>query len=266
MVMAVGLIAFLILLYHRHRLAARLKQCASERDQAQEAIERLEKQNKDLKNFTYIFSHNLRNHAANISLLTKFVEEDSLNEENTDLFDRIKTVSGHLSDTLNTLSDIVRIRDGHVTCEEVDIREMTNNLLAIMRPELTESNARVDLDFEEKTVFFPRMYLESILMNLISNGIKYKKSDEPAHIKLRLFRNPNGLKELLCTDEGQGINLDLYAEKIFGLYKTFHRHKDAHGIGLFLIKNQIEAQGGSIQVFSKVDKGTTFKVVFSQSA
>lgn len=93
-----------------------------------------------------------------------------------------------------------------------------------------------------------------------------KKDNQHPVIGLRFYRNEKGLKVLEYSDQGKGIDLSLHADKIFGLYKTFHKHEDAHGVGLFLIKNQIEAQGGNIQVFSKVDAGITFKITFNENA
>ena len=63
-------------------------------------------------------------------------------------------------------------------------------------------------------------------------------------------------------DNGQGIDLERHGSKIFGMYKTFHRHKDAKGIGLFITKNQIESMHGKIEVESAVNEGTTFHLTF----
>ena len=67
---------------------------------------------------------------------------------------------------------------------------------------------------------------------------------------------------LRVRDNGMGIDLAKYGDKLFGLHKTFHEHKDARGVGLFLVKTQIEALGGSIWAESEVNKGTTFIIRF----
>ena len=67
---------------------------------------------------------------------------------------------------------------------------------------------------------------------------------------------------LNVMDNGLGIDLDKYGKKLFGMYKTFHRNKDARGIGLFITKNQVESMGGKISVVSEVNVGTTFTVKF----
>ncbi|WP_229338429.1 ATP-binding protein [Christiangramia sediminis] len=63
-------------------------------------------------------------------------------------------------------------------------------------------------------------------------------------------------------DNGLGIDLNKHRSKLFGMYKTFHTHKDSRGIGLFITKNQVEAMGGKIEVESELNKGTTFKIYF----
>lgn len=228
--------------------------------------EKMAQKNSQLQSFTHILSHNLRNHASNIALLTDFVDESTLSKDNEELFQKIKTVSKHLNTTLDDLSQVIKIRDNQLEGEQLDIREVTERVLGVLDESLHTSQAEVRMDFSEREIVFPHIYLESILMNLISNGIKYKKDGESPLITLRFYRNENGLKVLEYSDEGKGIDLSLHSDKIFGLYKTFHKHQDAHGVGLFLIKNQIEAQGGNIEVFSKVDAGITFKITFNENA
>lgn len=78
------------------------------------------------------------------------------------------------------------------------------------------------------------------------------------------FEVINGQKILSVMDNGLGIDLSKHKNSLFGMYKTFHKHQNSRGIGLFITKNQIEAMGGSIEVFSEVDKGTTFKIYFNE--
>lgn len=227
---------------------------------------KMAQKNNQLQSFTHILSHNLRNHSSNIALLADFVDESTLTKDNEELFQKIKTVSKHLNGTLDDLSQVIKIRDNQLEGEKLDIREVTQQVLGVLDESLHTSQAQVEMDFQETEITFPHIYLESILLNLLSNGIKYKKDGAHPMIKLRFYRNEKGHKTLEYSDQGKGIDLTLHADKVFGLYKTFHKHEDAHGVGLFLIKNQIEAQGGNIQVFSKVDTGITFKITFHENA
>lgn len=230
------------------------------------SIDQMGQKNNQLQSFTHILSHNLRNHSSNIALLADFVDETSLTKDNEEIFQKIKTVSRHLNGTLDDLSQVIKIRDNQLAGDRLDMRQVTDEVLSVLDESLHKSQAQIDFEFEETEIIFPHIYLESILLNLISNGIKYKKDNQHPIIKLRFYKNEKGLKVLEYSDQGKGIDLSLHADKIFGLYKTFHKHEDAHGVGLFLIKNQIEAQGGNIQVFSKVDAGITFKITFHENA
>ena len=104
-------------------------------------------------------------------------------------------------------------------------------------------------------------YLDSILLNFITNGIKYRSLERESFIKLYTQSNlASGETILNIEDNGLGIDLKRHKHKIFGMYNTFHKHEDARGIGLFITKNQIEAIGGKIEVESEVNKGTLFKI------
>ena len=97
------------------------------------------------------------------------------------------------------------------------------------------------------------------MFNLITNAIKYQSSNRKPKITILATRNDNYI-QIDIADNGQGIDLDKYGDKIFGMYKTFHGNSDAVGLGLFMVKNQIEAMGGKIAVESQLDIGTTFKL------
>jgi signal transduction histidine kinase len=97
------------------------------------------------------------------------------------------------------------------------------------------------------------------LLNLISNSIKYCSKNGNSYVHLSTIINDN-YTILIVEDNGLGIDLERNGSKLFGMYKTFHKHEDARGVGLFITKNQIEAMGGKVEVISEVNKGTTFKV------
>ena len=124
------------------------------------------------------------------------------------------------------------------------------------------AEASVTFDFNEASVVkYFKPYLESIFQNLLTNAIKYRSSDRKPAIHFKSVVLGQHL-ELHVTDNGQGIDLQKFGGKLFGLHKTFHEHREARGVGLFLVKTQIEALGGSIRVMSEVNKGTTFIIRF----
>ncbi|MFD0793500.1 ATP-binding protein [Mucilaginibacter litoreus] len=226
------------------------------------SLELTTQNNQQLKNFTHILSHNIRNHASNMALISSLVDVTKLDEGNAELFGKMNSVSSALNQTLEDLSEAIRIKDTVIESEVLDIKTEIERVVNIFRSDLNINNARIDIDLQVKNVSFPKIYLESILTNLISNCIKYRNQQVPLRIKISTYKNNNLETIMECTDNGLGIDLKLHGSKIFGLYKTFHDRKDAHGVGLFLVKTQVESQGGHIEVESSPGKGSTFKIIF----
>ena len=230
------------------------------------SIELMTQNNLQLKNFTHLISHNVRNHANNIATLTSFIDDSTLDEDNSDLFHKIEKVSQGLSSTLDDLSEAIKIQETELHSDVLVFSEVINSVLGVFELDLEESNAVVHKDLWTEKVLFPRLYLESIVMNLVTNALKYRRPDVPPVISLRTYTDRNDCVVLECQDNGLGIDLEVHGKKLFGLYKTFHTGKDSHGVGLFLIKTQIESQGGHITVDSEPNVGTTFKVIFKSKS
>jgi signal transduction histidine kinase len=106
--------------------------------------------------------------------------------------------------------------------------------------------------------------LESIFLNLLTNAIKYRSENKQLRVTISSKVVDNDLI-LTFKDNGIGIDLVRNRDKIFGLYQRFHNHPDSKGLGLYLVKSQVEAMGGTINVESTVGKGTTFIIVFKNS-
>jgi signal transduction histidine kinase len=108
-------------------------------------------------------------------------------------------------------------------------------------------------------IFSDKAYLDSILLNLITNAIKYRKKEHAPVIHISAKAEGENIV-LRVIDNGSGIDLKKHGHQLFGMFKTFHGNREARGIGLFLIKNQIEAMGGSITVQSAPGEGTSFSI------
>lgn len=218
-------------------------------------------QNVRLKNFAYIVSHNLRSHASNIEMLSNILlDEDDSTEENENL-KLLKQSSKNLTETISHLHEIVSINvSTSDLIEEIDLSEAID--VAVSNHSIDAKNSNVNIINETSNdlkVNGVKAYVESILFNFISNGIKYNSPERDSFLKITDGQNDDYLT-LSFEDNGLGIDLEKYRSKLFGMYKTFHGNKDSKGIGLFITKNQVEAMGGKIEVESKVDSGTHFKI------
>jgi len=219
-------------------------------------------QNKKLLNFTYIISHNIRSHVANIIGIIELNEDGFPDEKEIGWTMMKKSIAG-LDATIQNLNDVINIQTNHnLPLKKVYLRQEVAIIIDSIRVLFEKDNTTIHYDFDSSAYLFTNpAYLESIILNLLTNALKYKSSDRALEIGLSL-KTENKYKVLVFTDNGIGINLDQNGDKIFGMYKTFHGNVDAKGMGLFIVKNQIEALGGKIEVESAIDKFTTFSVFF----
>lgn len=224
----------------------------------------LREQNRKLDEFAHIISHNLRAPVNNIQALINLLDSNSDISDYKLIFDKLKNVSKNLGETMNELMDTLKVKtQSEVDLTEIRFKEVLDKVVQSLEGELIVAEASVTFDFNEaSSIHYSKPYLESIFQNLLTNAIKYRSTERKPTIHFKTFVRENHL-ELEVTDNGQGIDMERFGDKIFGMHKTFHDHKEARGVGLFLIKTQIEAMGGSISVTSAVDKGTTFKIRFN---
>lgn len=222
----------------------------------------LQQQNNQLNEFAHIISHNLRSPVGNIQALISLVNESSSKEEYALIFEKLKNTSQSLRNTLNDLLETLSVREGQSEKNTLKFEDAFVRVRHDLEGEILSCNASVIFDFKDCThIDYSKTYLESILLNLISNALKYRSPVRLPKIQVTTFVK-NNRKILRVSDNGLGIDLDRHGEKVFGFKKTFHENSDARGIGLFLIKTQIETLGGTISVESKEGTGTTFTVTF----
>jgi signal transduction histidine kinase len=227
----------------------------------QAAINTLNDQNKRLQNFAYIVSHNLRSHTGNLQFMVKLHEESESPDDKIEVFSHIKSISESLSTTLDHLNEIVRIQtDINQEKKTVSFETAFKNVMSALQSNIESTRAKIEYDFTKCPVIsYIPAYLESILQNLLTNSLKYKHPDRPPVVTCRTIKDHDHIY-MLFEDNGIGIDMERYSDKVFGLYKTFHHNSDAKGIGLFITRNQVEALGGSIKLDSTVNVGTKFTI------
>jgi PAS domain S-box-containing protein len=227
----------------------------------------LAKYNKDLQQFSFITSHNLRAPVANlISLLSLYNHEDQNDPFNAELLKKFEQCTHQLNDTMNDLINVLVIRSKpNADLEYVRFKDVTNHVMENVQSLLQDVNGELSTDYSEADgVEYNRVQMESIFMNLISNAIKYSSPERRLQINIRSEKTSEGVR-LIFTDNGIGIDLDRYGDRMFGLYQRFHAAKEGKGLGLYMIKSQIIASGGSIKVQSEPGAGTSFFIHFKRS-
>lgn len=219
---------------------------------------------KNLQQFAYIVSHNLRSPVANIIGLSAMLQEMSgLTEaDKKRCLQGLSLSAEKLDQIIKDLNYILQVRrDISETREKVKVSSVLKDIVRSFQKIIESENISIVSDFRQcDEIFTVRSYLHSIIYNLVSNSIKYRHSLRPCTINIKSEISGNNVI-LTFRDNGLGIDLKTNGDKIFGLYKRFHTHIEGKGLGLYMVKTQIEILGGSISVSSVVDEGSVFTVI-----
>ncbi len=224
-------------------------------DEVDQRTVELTKQNLQLEQFAFMTSHNLRAPVARLLGLTElFNTKNSADPLNQQLVEMIKTTSKDFDVTMRGLASILEIKSGVngnfaiINLDECLLKaRITLNELALIQYSLVTQ-------FDEHTVFGIEPYLISVFYNLLSNSAKFKKENDRLEIKIS-SRRENNQVIIEYRDNGIGFNQDEAGENLFKPYKRFHLHREGKGLGLYMIKLQIESMGGTVHVRSEENKG-----------
>jgi len=228
-------------------------------------IRELTQNNKDLKQFSYITSHNLRAPLSNLMGLLNLIEDFTIeDEELKEILAGFKMSTHFLNNTINDLAKVITIKDStSIQNEELPIRDVFKNVLNQLQIQLDNIKPHLNIDYGTSTqIYTNKAYFESIFINLLTNSLKYRSKNRDLIIDIIITEEENNTIKIIFKDNGIGIDLERNKNKIFGLYQRFHDYPDSKGLGLFLVKSQIETMGGNISIQSEVDKGTEFTLTF----
>ncbi|MFD1551075.1 hypothetical protein DNU06_04255 [Putridiphycobacter roseus] len=235
----------------------------SSRTETESLMQQLLDQNDRLMNFSHIVSHNLRSHTVNLNSLLKMMKGEFSEVNNSPYFQMFEKACNNISDTISHLREVASMNSN--TDEgmmALDLNEYIEKSITAVKAKSIEVEGEIINDIKAKVqINAIPAYLDSIILNLLTNSIKYRQLEQRVVINIGL-ETTDEYTILSIKDNGLGIDLEKYGSKLFGMYKVFHHHKDSRGIGLFITKSQIEAMKGLITVESTPLQGSTFKVHF----
>lgn len=230
----------------------------------QKILEEMMQRNRDLEQFTYIVSHNLRVPVANIIGICDYMQNTEMELDEREEMNEGLRISAHkLDGVIKDLNSILQLKS-EISEKKETIRfaDLINNIKISFVNLIEKEEVTFITDFnaieEIKTI---KSYLHSVFYNLISNSIKFKRPNVKPVIEIKTELVDDKL-EITYKDNGLGIDLEKKGDLVFGLYKKFHTHAEGKGMGLFMVKTQVETLGGSISIKSEIDKGIEFKIKF----
>lgn len=227
-----------------------------------EMISNLVKRNRDLEQFANIVSHNIRAPLANIMGLNRLLNL-KLSEADKDMAIKGISISAEkLESVIKDLNEVLQVRRADASNGDViNLLRLVDDIRLSIGETINKTRATIICDFEEvHEVKAIKSYLQSIFFNLITNGIKYARPGVPPVVNVRSMKSGDRVA-IVFSDNGTGIDLTKHGSNLFGLYKRFTDQVEGKGLGLYMVKTQVEAMGGSIEVDSTIGEGTTFKVL-----
>lgn len=222
----------------------------------------LVKRNQALEQFTYVISHNLRAPVANIKAMVDILDQScDEKHEDKEMIERMSRSVSNLDAIITDLNLILQIKQQkNAAKEEIDLHAIISSIQLSIKNLIVQEGVTFQLDLRCATSFVTiRSYFYSIFYNLTLNSIKYRNPQVDPVIKISCVREG---KEIVIrfADNGKGIDLAKNGNQLFGLYKRFDSTVEGKGMGLFMVKTQIEELGGSINVSSELMKGTAFTI------
>jgi len=230
----------------------------------EQLIKELTQNNKDLQQFSYITSHNLRAPLSNLTGLLNLIDDIPIdNPELKEIIDGFNKSTHLLNETINDLVKVIIIKDNpSIEKESLLLKDIFEDVFSQLDFLIGLHKPIILFNFEDVSFLNTnKSYIESILLNLLTNSIKYKSDKRKLKININAYQLGDSVI-LIFKDNGIGIDLERNKDKVFGLYQRFHDYPDSKGLGLYLVKSQVETMGGTISIESKVDVGTTFSLTF----
>lgn len=230
----------------------------------QKTNQELIEHNNQLEQFAFIAAHNLRAPLVRVLGLANLIQMGESEDDKRSALEKMICAAHDLDQVVKDLNGILNIKRHTGNFAEVNLNESLTRTKRILEKEIEDTGTRIIHNFSEADrVYAIAPYVESILYNLISNSIKYRDPVRAPYIAIKTTHE----QEFVCLavmDNGLGIDLQKYKQNIFSLYKRFHLHVEGKGLGLYLVKTQIEALGGRVEVRSEPNEGTTFHVYFKR--
>ncbi|MFN7312852.1 MAG: PAS domain S-box protein [Bacteroidota bacterium] len=228
-----------------------------------ELLDLTQNQNSRLRNYAHIVSHNLRSHSSNFYMLIELLKSQHPHLTEDKVFSLLNQASNNLEETISHLKEVVLMNDkAGESMVKIELKKAVEKACIDVVALASEQQVKIINEVNDQCyVIGIPAYIDSIILNFLTNGIKYKSPDRESYVKIRTEKHEDKMV-MLFEDNGLGIDLNKHGHKLFGMYKKFHSHKDSRGVGLFISKNQIEAMGGSVSVQSEPNVGTTFKIEF----
>lgn len=218
-----------------------------------------------LEQYAKLTAHNLRGPLANIKgLMNVFNTRHFSGEEMDQTMNKMIKPVEEMDDVIHELSALMELEIAEEKHQEwVEMEELVDTLEKWLFDKSKSDKIQLKRLIAVNSVFVVRHFLQRSLQELLINSFNYRNPHKPLVINLHITKN-NGNIEILVEDNGTGIDLKSHGNKMFNLHQRFHETTTGRGVGLYLVKRQIEALNGSVKVRSSPGEGAAFTIDLPQ--
>ncbi|MDO1447219.1 PAS domain-containing sensor histidine kinase [Rhodocytophaga aerolata] len=227
--------------------------------QLQDANQELKHINEVLDNFVYMAAHDLKSPVSSLKMLLHLLDMQTEIDKKEEFIRMVNVSVDRLERTISGLIEVIFVESSQSPAKEIAFDEMLANIITELGPQMDSCKDCIEADFRVPSIKYIEAYLSSIMKNLITNAVKYYAPRRPLAIHIQTKKVDDAIL-LTVTDNGIGIDLIRNKDKVFKPFKRFTERAHGTGVGLYIIKNIVEKNGGTIEIESQPDKGTTFRV------
>lgn len=234
--------------------------------QLKNSLDVIQLKNKELEQFNYIASHDLKEPLRTVSNYVQIIKEDYSEKLNDDVNRHLNTIdkaTERMSVLIKSLLDYSKLGKDRKPVL-IDCNVLVNDVIADLFKLIETNKAQITINHLPILLAY-ETELRQVFQNLISNAIKFKKKDSVPEIKIGYINNKT-THEFYVSDNGIGIE-PKHFDRIFHMFQRLNKSQDfeGHGIGLANCKKIIEIHGGELWVESEFGKGSTFKFTIQKS-
>lgn len=237
-----------------------LKQTTADLTKSNHGLARV---NDILNHFVYIAAHDLRSPIINMTMLFTLLKEEKEQKKRDEMISFIEKSVFRLDRTISGLMEVINVENLELNIKTLDLDILLNTVISDLSSIYPDIPKYITSGFKNSaSVRYIQPYLISIMKNIISNAYKYRSEKRPLEIRISTER-VKGFVKLQIKDNGKGFNMTS-SKTIFKPFKRLTEEGEGKGVGLFLVKNIVEKNGGKIEVYSKENQGTEFTIYLKE--
>jgi PAS domain S-box-containing protein len=236
----------------------------SERKRMEQALiqqaEELSSANADLEQFAFIAAHDLQEPLRKIQAFGDRLNlkyKDTLDDTGRDYLERMRGSATRMRTLIDDLLSFARANKQQQR-EFASLEAVVRGVLGDLQVRIEETEATISVGTLPTLELDPSQ-MRQVFQNLIGNALKFRRPGVPPVITVYSHRLPNGDWQIRVSDNGIGFD-EQYKERIFAVFQRLHSREqyEGTGIGLAIVRRIVESHGGSIEVSSRPDEGSTF--------